>query len=97
MIEITDAAKDKIQDVLNENKGKYLRIVVEGGGWGGGPRLGMALDEPRGNEEAIQVNGIDVLISSEVKPAADVHKIDYVKSPRGEGFIIAPTYGQSCC
>ena len=32
MIEITDVAKDKIQDVLNENDGKYLRIFVDGMG-----------------------------------------------------------------
>jgi Fe-S cluster assembly iron-binding protein IscA len=30
LIEITDAAKDKIQDVLNENDGKYLRILIDG-------------------------------------------------------------------
>jgi len=32
MIEITDAAKDKIKEVLNKNLGKYLRIVVNGVG-----------------------------------------------------------------
>jgi Fe-S cluster assembly iron-binding protein IscA len=32
MLEITDAAKDKIQDVLDKNAGKYLRIVITGGG-----------------------------------------------------------------
>ena len=30
MIEITDLAKDKIQDVLRQNDGKYLRILVDG-------------------------------------------------------------------
>jgi len=30
LIEITDAAKDKIQGVLNENDGKYLRIFIDG-------------------------------------------------------------------
>jgi Fe-S cluster assembly iron-binding protein IscA len=32
MVEITDAAKDKIKEVLNENPGKYLRIVMQGVG-----------------------------------------------------------------
>jgi len=32
MVEITDVAKDKIKEVLNENPGKYLRIVMEGVG-----------------------------------------------------------------
>ena len=59
--------------------------------------MGLALDEPNENEDTIQVNGIDVLISDEVKPTANVNKIDYIKSPHGEGFIIAPKSGQSCC
>jgi Fe-S cluster assembly iron-binding protein IscA len=32
MVEITDVAKDKLKEVLNENPGKYLRIVMEGVG-----------------------------------------------------------------
>jgi len=32
MVEITDVAKDKLKEVLNENLGKYLRIVMEGVG-----------------------------------------------------------------
>jgi len=59
--------------------------------------LGLALDEPNENEDTIQVNGIDVLISDDVKPAASENKIDYIKSPEGEGFIIAPKSGESGC
>jgi len=32
MIDITDAARDKIKEVLNKNPGKYLRILREGFG-----------------------------------------------------------------
>ena len=30
MIEITDAAKNKIQDVLAKNPGKFLRVFIQG-------------------------------------------------------------------
>jgi len=30
MVEITDIARDKIKEVLAENPGKYVRIVVSG-------------------------------------------------------------------
>jgi Fe-S cluster assembly iron-binding protein IscA len=30
MIEITDSARDKLQDVLNKKDGKSLRIFLEG-------------------------------------------------------------------
>jgi Fe-S cluster assembly iron-binding protein IscA len=32
MVEITDVARDKIQEVLDQNAGKYLRIYVQGAG-----------------------------------------------------------------
>jgi len=32
VVEITDAASEKLKDVLSENLGKYLRIVFEGAG-----------------------------------------------------------------
>ncbi len=32
MVTITDVAKDKIQEVLKQNPGKYIRIVVQGSG-----------------------------------------------------------------
>ena len=31
MVEIPDMAKDKLKEVLNENLGKYLRIITEVG------------------------------------------------------------------
>jgi Fe-S cluster assembly iron-binding protein IscA len=31
MLEITDVARDKINEVLSENSGKYLRIAIEAG------------------------------------------------------------------
>lgn len=32
MIGITDAARDKLKEVLNQNPGKFLRVVVQGAG-----------------------------------------------------------------
>jgi Fe-S cluster assembly iron-binding protein IscA len=58
--------------------------------------LGLALDEPNENEDATQINGIDVLISDAVKPFADRNTIDYVNSPYGEGFAVTPP-GHSYC
>jgi hypothetical protein len=56
--------------------------------------LGLALDEPYGDEKPTQVNGLDFLISDEVKMFADKSSLDYMSSPR-EGFIIRPGYS-SC-
>jgi Fe-S cluster assembly iron-binding protein IscA len=32
MVQITDAARDKIKEIPGQNDGKYLRIFLQGGG-----------------------------------------------------------------
>jgi Fe-S cluster assembly iron-binding protein IscA len=59
--------------------------------------LGLALDEPGENEEAISINGVDVLITEDVVPLTDGRRLDYIKSDEGEGFVIVRIDGQSCC
>jgi len=94
LLEITDAARDKIKDVLSENASKYLRITLEAG-WGG-PRIGLALDELKENENTVQVNSIYLLMSENVKPYAEGNTIDYIQSTEGEGFVISKP-GQTGC
>ena len=57
----------------------------------------MALDEPEENEQPVQINGLDVLISDAVKPFTDGNTLNYVKYADGEGFVITPESGSSCC
>ncbi len=49
----------------------------------------MALDEPKADEQPIQVNGISVLIAEIAKPFVDNATVDYVKEAYGEGFVIS--------
>ncbi len=74
MIEITDVAKKQIQEILEKNPGKYLRIVVEGDGCAG-PYFGVTLDEPEGQEVPIKINGVDILLSEQAKRYAEVTRI----------------------
>ena len=55
----------------------------------------MALDEPEENEKTVEINGLNVLIDDYVRPFTDGTKLDYVKRPGGEGFIMDS--GSSCC
>ncbi len=58
--------------------------------------MGLALEEPNGNEVATPINGIDVLISDEVKSLTENSTVDYLNGPNKEGFTIGVA-GQSCC
>ncbi len=57
--------------------------------------MGLALDEPKENEQPVQVNGIGVLVEDEAREHVDGTTIDYVKDPHDEGFIITRD-GESC-
>ncbi len=50
--------------------------------------MGLALDEPKADEQPIQVNGINVLVADIAKPFVDNATVDYVKEAYGEGFVI---------
>jgi Fe-S cluster assembly iron-binding protein IscA len=83
MIEIGDEVKYKIREILDKNPGKYLRIEVEGDGCAG-PYLAVSLDEPGDNEVAVKVNGIDILISDQVKRYAEITTINIFLNPTGK-------------
>jgi Fe-S cluster assembly iron-binding protein IscA len=51
--------------------------------------LGLVLDEPRENEVPTQVNGLDILISEEVRGVADKSLVDYTNTPYGDRFTIS--------
>jgi len=70
MIEIADDTRDIIKKILSQNPGKCLRMVVNGNGCGG-PYLGLYLDVAEPYEVITMVNGIEMLISDDVKKYAE--------------------------
>jgi Fe-S cluster assembly iron-binding protein IscA len=85
LIEISDAAKRMIEEMLAKNPGKHLRIVIEGNGCAG-PYLGIILDEGEPNEIITRVNGIDISISDDVKKYADTSSINLYVNQMGEDY-----------
>ncbi len=86
MIEINDEAKNKIKEILKKNPGKYLRITVEGDGCAG-PYLGLSLDEPGANEITTRINGIDILMSDQVKRYAEITTINIFLNHIGQDLL----------
>lgn len=48
----------------------------------------MALDEPKQDEQPVQINGIDVLLADVEPILIDDTIVDYVKESYSEGFVI---------
>lgn len=95
MLTMTDKARDKFKELLADHPGKHLRVIFEGFGWGG-PKLGLALDELKKDEQIVLINEIELIIDASVLPYAKGNEIDYISNPYGQGFSIAPTTRRSC-
>ena len=62
MFQVTEKASEMITSFLKDkDEPSYVRVFLSQGGWSG-PSLGMALDEPKDNDEIIEDNGIKYLI-----------------------------------
>jgi Fe-S cluster assembly iron-binding protein IscA len=75
MIEIEDATKQVIKEILDNNPGKHLSIVVEGNGCAG-PYLKLFLDEAESYEVPVRVNGLDILMSDDVKKYSEASSLN---------------------
>jgi iron-sulfur cluster assembly protein len=85
MLTLTDAATNRVKDLVNEETGTCLRIFVQGGGCSGF-QYGLAFDEPRDGDDKIEMEGFTILVDKWSKPYLDDVTVDFVDSLTGAGF-----------
>ncbi len=86
MIEINEEEKIRIGEILAKNPGRCLRIVLEGDGCAG-PYYAVSLDEAGSNETTTRINGIDILVSEEVKRYAKISSINIFVNQTGRDLL----------
>ncbi len=94
-LEVTDSAKDELSGVLKENAEKSIRIFIQGAGWGG-PKLGLALDEPTEMDEKVEINGIDFVYKTDEGIYLNNSVIDFQETFSGKGFTIQTSNSNNC-
>lgn len=96
-IEITDKAQDHIASILSNDKVKFFRITVLGGGCAGFQYKFDFENSPNNDDNIIKTRKIDVLIDSTSLDLIKGSKIDYVHELIGSSFkIINPQASSSC-
>lgn len=99
MIELTEAAKQRITELLaEENNPKLgLRVFVRGGGCSG-MSYGFAFDEERNEDDHIlEQNGWDLLVDSMSAPYLYGATINFKEDLNGRNFtLINPNAETSC-
>lgn len=98
MIHISKRASEKFKESQQDSQAKLFRVFISGIGWGG-PRMGLVLDEPTANDEKIEVQGISLIMVSEVANAIRAYGnlvIDYRNNWWNRGFQLSLS-GQGGC
>jgi Fe/S biogenesis protein NfuA len=92
MLEITAAANDKLQGLMEEHKkqGYALRIAIAGRGPQGFMyQLGFVTRDSKSNEDTvIDLDGIQVFVDADTLPNLEGSTVDYVEDGFQSGFSI---------
>jgi iron-sulfur cluster assembly protein len=91
MIQVTDAAAEKVRDYLAREKENLpqggLRLYAQAGGCCG-MRYGLALDEPQEGDQVFETAGIHVIIDAASVEHLEGATVDYRDGEDGQGFAI---------
>ena len=91
MITVTDKGAEKIREFLDQQQAAGavdgLRVGVKGGGCSGFQYV-LAFDEKREGDEAVDVDGITLLVDAESAPYVKGSVIDFVDEMMGAGFKV---------
>jgi len=101
MINVTESAAGKIQELLTEeNKlGAGLRVFVQGGGCSGF-QYGLMIDEGQGDaaaDQVFEVNGVKLLVDPISLRYLKGAEVDFVDNTMGGGFTIKNPNAKSTC
>jgi iron-sulfur cluster insertion protein len=98
VLTISDTAAEKAKEILKAEgkEGWGLRVFIHGSGCCG-PSYGMDIDEKASdNDETVEKNGLKVFVDKDASASLSDKQIDYVSTPRGEGFIVSGGEAPSC-
>lgn len=99
MITVTEAALEKVADILAQenNPSVKLRTFVQGGGCSGFS-YGFTLDEEQNEDDfVIEKSGVVILVDSMSMQYLQGATIDYKEELMGSQFIISNPNAQSTC
>ena len=96
-IEITDNAQDHIASILANDKVKFFRITVLGGGCAGFQYKFDFENSKNGDDMLVKTQKIEVLIDNTSLELIKGSKIDYVNELIGSSFKITNPQASSSC
>lgn len=96
MIQLTEAAVQRLKSLLEGQPAVFLRITVESGGCAG-RQYAMRLDQPSPQDHVFPHENVGVVVDAASLPLLSGSSIDYCDDLAGAGFRIHnPNAVRSC-
>ena len=87
-VKLTDAAAEKIRDLVTANEDEQaLRVAVKGGGCSGF-QYALALDAPKDDDHVFEHKGVAVIVDKLSMQFVFGSEVDYVDGLQGAGFTV---------
>lgn len=83
MVTVTQPAKAQLDQYFSQNEKAPIRIFLSGGGCSG-PKLALALDDPKDSDDVFDVEGYSFVVDKELLGQATPLTVDFACS----GFSI---------
>lgn len=99
MIQISDTALERIQDMLQseETPDLFLRLGVDSGGCSGFS-YGMGFDDEKSEaDQELQIHGLKVVVDADSSKYLNGVQIDFKESAMGGGFTIENPNASATC
>lgn len=97
VVDVTAVATEKLKELLaTKETEKYLKLYVAAFGWGG-PTFGLALEEPKDDDEVIKSGDFNFVMEKELGEQYGKFTIDYSDNWLKRGFSVIPDRGGSTC
>lgn len=96
MLSFTERAQEMVRAFLDQSEGEldYLRISMHGSP--AAPEFELTLvgtEERRPDEEALEIDGLQVLIAKDQAPSLEGATVDFVERVNESGFQVTPRTG----
>lgn len=97
VVDVTPVAAEKLKELLKTKETeKYLKLYIAAFGWGG-PTFGLALEEPKDNDEIIKTDDFNFVMEKDLIEQYGKFTIDYSDNWLKRGFSVIPDRGGSSC
>lgn len=99
MLNLSEAAAEKIQGLLEQenNPALHLRVFVSGGGCSGFGYGFTFDDQVKDNDHVVEAHGVKLLVDAMSLDLLKGSEIDYQTSLQGESFVIRNPNAASTC